>query len=122
MAIPDFQTLMLPLLRHLGDGKEHTNQETLDALAKEFRQSEAELAQLLPSGTQGLFRNRAAWAKAHFKKAGLVESPRRSVYKITPVGLDVLAKNPGKIDLRPISWPPRIQDDFKGSNRDSGGT
>jgi restriction endonuclease Mrr len=55
MAIPDFQTLMLPLLRHLGDGKEHSNQETLDALAKEFGLSEAELAQLLPSGTQGLF-------------------------------------------------------------------
>jgi restriction system protein len=92
MAIPDFQTLMLPLLRHLGDGKEHSNQETLDALTKEFGLSEAELAQLLPSGTQGLFRNRVAWAKAHFKKAGLVESPRRSVYKISPAGLDVLAR------------------------------
>lgn len=106
MPIPDFQTLMLPLLRHLGDRKEHSNQETLDVLAKEFQLSEADLAQLLPSGTQGLFRNRVAWAKAHFKKAGLIESPRRSVYEITPAGLDVLAKNPERINLRFLSQFP----------------
>ncbi len=111
---------MLPLLRHLSDGKEHPNQETLDALAKEFELTEAELSQLLPSGTQGLFRNRVAWAKAHFKKAGLIESPRRSVYKITPTGLDVLAKNPGRIDLRFLDQFPGHRE-FRTTSKAPGG-
>lgn len=106
MAIPDFQTLMLPLLRHLGDGAEHSNQETVDALAREFSLSDSELAQLLPSGQQAVFRNRVAWPKAHLKKAGLIEAPRRSVYRITASGLDLLAKNVGRIDLRLLDQFP----------------
>ncbi len=100
MPIPDFQTLMLPLLRHLSDGAERTNQETIDALANEFRLTEAELTQLLPSGQQTVFRNRVAWAKAHFKRAGLIESPRRGIYRITNQGREVLTSNPKRIDLK----------------------
>ena len=100
MPIPDFQTLMLPLLRHLSDGAERTNQETIDTLADEFRLTGAELTQLLPSGQQTVFRNRVAWAKAHFKRAGLIESPRRGVYQITDRGREVLAEGPKRIDLK----------------------
>lgn len=100
MAIPDFQTLMSPLLRHLADGTEKSNQETVDALAKEFVLTEAEVAQLLPSGQQTVFRNRIAWAKSHFKSAGLVESPRRGIYRITDRGREVLKQNPDRIDLK----------------------
>jgi len=64
VAIPDFQTVMLPLLMHLSNGKEHSNQETLKALAEHFQLSDEELAQLLPSGLQPLFNNRIAWAKS----------------------------------------------------------
>ena len=63
MAIPDFQTLMLPLLRRLADGKEHPNTEVLEALADEFNLSEDERKELLPSGQDFLFRNRVAWAR-----------------------------------------------------------
>jgi len=56
MSIPDFQTVMLPLLKHLSDGKEHSNQETLKSLAEHFRLSEEELAQLLPSGFRRFLR------------------------------------------------------------------
>jgi restriction system protein len=56
VPIPDFQTVMLPLLKHLSDGKEHSNQETLEKLADHFHLSEEELAQLLPSGLQPLLR------------------------------------------------------------------
>ncbi len=100
MPIPDFQTLMLPLLRHLADGAEHTNQESFDALAQEFNLTDTERAQLLPSGQQTIFRNRVAWAKAHFKRAGLIESPRRGIYRITDCGRNVLAGNPKRIDLK----------------------
>lgn len=100
MPIPDFQTLMLPLLRHLADGAERTNQESFDALAQEFNLTDAERAQLLPSGQQTVFRNRVAWAKAHFKRAGLIESPRRGIYRITDQGREVLTSNPKRIDLK----------------------
>ncbi|MBI1765391.1 MAG: restriction endonuclease [Acidobacteria bacterium] len=100
MPIPDFQTLMLPLLRHLSDGVERINQETIDALANEFNLTDAERTQLLPSGQQTVFRNRVAWAKAHFKRAGLIESPRRGIYRITDRGREVLTQNPKRVDLK----------------------
>ena len=106
MPIPDFQTLMLPLLAHLSDGKEHPNQETLKNLAEHFRLTDQELTQLLPSGLQPLFTNRIAWAKSHLKAAGLIESPRRGFYKISPRGLEVLRANPSRVDLRVLNQFP----------------
>jgi restriction system protein len=100
MPIPDFQSLMVPILRFYGDGKEHANQETSDALATELGLTEAERAQLLPSGRQTIFTNRVAWAKSHFKQAGLLESPVRGVYRITDRGRAVLAQNLERIDLK----------------------
>lgn len=116
MPIPDFQTLMLPLLRHLADGSERTNQETVDALAKEFNLTESDLAQLLPSGQQTIFRNRVAWAKAHFKRAGIIASPRRGVYKITDRGRDVLEQKPQQIDLKFLDQFPGHRE-FRTSSR-----
>lgn len=100
MPIPDFQSLMVPILRFYADGKDHANQETSDALAAELGLSEAERAQLLPSGRQTIFTNRVAWAKSHFKQAGLLESPVRGVYRITDRGRTVLAQNLERIDLK----------------------
>jgi len=97
---------MLPLLKHLSDGKEHSNQETLKNLAEHFKLSDDELTQLLPSGPQPLFTNRIAWAKSHLKAAGLIESPRRGYYKISPRGLEVLKANPSRVDLRVLNQFP----------------
>lgn len=110
MAIPDFQTIMLPLVRHCADGKEHTPSETVEALATEFELSEDERKILLPSGLQGLFVNRVAWAKTHLKMAGILESPRRGVFNITPRGLDVLRKKPALINLKLLrQFPEYVQ-------------
>jgi restriction system protein len=98
MPIPDFQTVMLPVLRDLANG-ERTGQETLDALAAEFMLEPEEIAQRLPSGKQATFSNRVAWAKSHLKGAGLIESPRRGVYRITDRGRATLAENPPKIGM-----------------------
>lgn len=106
MPIPDFQTVMLPLLVHLTDGKEHSNPQTLKALAEHFQLSEDELAQRLPSGLQAVFNNRVAWAKSHLKAAGLIDWPRRGYYKISPRGLDVLKANPSRVDLRLLNQFP----------------
>jgi restriction system protein len=106
VSIPDFQTVMLPLLVHLSNGKEHSNQETLKDLAEHFQLTEDELAQRLPSGLQAIFTNRIAWAKSHLKAAGLIESPRRGYYKICPRGLEVLKANPARVDLRVLNQFP----------------
>ncbi len=99
MAIPDYQTCMLPLLKHYGDGQEHTNRESIDALAEEFDLSDEERRMMLPSGVQGLFDNRVNWARTYMKKAGLIQSPKRGVHKITARGTDVLKGKPEKIDV-----------------------
>jgi restriction system protein len=100
MAIPDFQTIMRPLLEHLADGGIPSNRETIDALSKHFQLNDEELTELLPSGQQSVFMNRIAWAKAHLKKAELLESPSRGHYKITARGLEALSKNDQKINLK----------------------
>jgi restriction system protein len=100
MAIPDFQSIMRPLLEHLADGVAKPNSETITALSQHFQLTDEELAELLPSGQQSVFTNRIAWAKAHLKNALLLESPSRSLYKITPRGLEALAQDSQKINLR----------------------
>jgi restriction system protein len=99
MAIPDYQACMLPLLKHYGDGQEHTNRDSMDALAKDFKLTDEERRMMLPSGVQGLFDNRVNWARTYMKKAALIESPKRGVHKITKRGLDVLKKKPERIDV-----------------------
>lgn len=100
MAIPDFQSVMLPLLKFCTDGQEHTNREAIDALAQEFRLTEEEQKQLLPSGQQCVFENRVAWARAHMKMAGLVENTRRGIFRITDRGAQLLKRSPPEINLR----------------------
>lgn len=99
MAIPDFQSFMLPMLELAADGKEHTLAEAREALAARFAVTAAERAELLPSGRQRRFDNRAAWARVHLGHAGLLSSKRRGVFEITQRGRDVLAEKPGRIDI-----------------------
>lgn len=108
MPIPDYQTLMLPLLRFLGDQKEHSFREAIDYLSKEFQLSEQEKNELLPSGQQPKIDNRIGWARAYILKAGLVESPRRGYMKISLKGLDVLNKKPTKIDIKYLEQFPEF--------------
>jgi restriction system protein len=102
VAIPDFQTLMLPLLRIFADGQEHANPDTLETLAREFHLTEEERKVRLPSGFDFLFRNRVAWARTHMKAAGLLDNTRRGVFRVTEAGRALLGKKPVKIDLRTL--------------------
>jgi restriction system protein len=100
MAIPDYQTLMLPFLRLLAGGAEHRLSEITESLSLEFQLTEAERNQLLPSGNQAIMRNRVGWACTYLKKAVLLDSPRRAVFQITDRGRDILSDNPEKITAR----------------------
>ncbi len=100
MTIPDFQALMLPLLKFAADGKEYGNREVVEALGREFGLGERELKEMLPSGQQRIFDNRVAWVRAYLKMARLLENPRRGVFVITPRGREVVAENPPRVDLQ----------------------
>lgn len=100
MAIPDFQTLMLPFLELTADGHEHTAAELREPLADQHELSEAERLQKLPSGAAKVFNNRVAWAKIHLERAGLIENVRRGVFRITDCGRRVLGDKPDQINLR----------------------
>jgi len=91
--IPDFQKIMYPLLRYLGDGQPHTLLQVLDKIAKEFNLTEEDLRVLVPSGQQRLFKNRLTWAISYLKNAGLLYYPQRAVYRITDAGKHVLAES-----------------------------
>ena len=112
---------MLPFLRFLADGSEHSLQEAEESLAKHFKLSEAERAELLPSGQQGIFKNRIGWARTYLKKACLVVAPKRGVFKITDRGLETLAKNPVRIDGKFLEQFPEFME-FRNSTKAASGT
>lgn len=100
MPIPDFQSIMLPILQYAADGEEHTNRETVEKLSLQLDLSDEERKEMLPSGQQRVFDNRVAWARAHLKMANLLENPRRGVFRITPRGREVVEKKPLQVNLR----------------------
>ena len=108
MPIPDFQSIMLPLLKFAGDGKEHTLREALDALAAQFKLTEEEIKQLLPSGTQETFSNRVAWSRSYMGKAGLLESPKRGVFVITQRGSQLLLEKPKALSVKVLERFPEF--------------
>lgn len=99
MPIPDYQTLMLPLLDFAADGKEHTTREAIQALAERFNVSEEERKKLLPSGIQYIFDNRVGWACTYLKKANLLRPTKRGYFLVTDRGRDVRSKRPSRIDV-----------------------
>lgn len=100
MTIPDFQSIMLPLLQFVSDGAEYTNREAVEALGKTFGLAEEDRKKMLPSGQQRVFDNRVAWARAHLKMANLITNARRGVFKITPQGQAVVGQKPSEINIR----------------------
>lgn len=113
MPIPDFQSIMLPLLRLAGDNKPHSLRDAVDALAKQFLLSDAERSALLPSGRQPVFDNRVGWARTYMKKAGLLEAPRRAIFQVTARGLEVLKGDPSRIDIGFLEQFPEFKS-FRG--------
>jgi len=122
MSIPEFQSFMLPLLRFTADQQEHSLREAIENLAQTFQLSEQERKELLPSGQQAVFDNRVSWASTHLKKAGLLESPRRSFFKITQRGLDVLSQNPARIDNKFLERFPEFVEFRGGGKKDKEAT
>jgi len=100
MTIPDFQSIMLPLLRLASDGQERRFREAVEDLATHFGLTNSERLELLPSGKYPTFDSRVSWANTYMKKAGLIESSRRGYLNITDRGMELLNSKPVKIDSK----------------------
>lgn len=116
MAIPDFQSSISPLLAYTSDNNEHSYRDTAENLAVYFKLTPDERQELLPSGRTAVFDNRVGWAKMHLLKAGLLESPRRAIFKISARGHQVLAQNPLQIDMRFLKQFPEYAEFLKPTN------
>ena len=110
MPIPDYQTIMLPLLRFASDGAEHSLRDAIETLADNFNLSNVERRALLPSGQQEVFSNRVGWARTYMKKAGLLCTTRRGFFQITQRGQNALLQNPERIDGRFLEQYPEFQE------------
>ena len=108
MAIPDFQSVMLPLLNFAADKQEHSLQDAVESLAIKFELTSEERQELLPSGKQARFDNRVAWARSYFKQAALVENTRRGFFRVTERGLALLRTNPKKINIKLLEQFPEF--------------
>src|SRR5208282_1242754 len=108
MGIPDYQRIMLPLLKRTSDGQEHSFPSLVDALAAEYGLTDLERRELLPSGSQFIFDNRVGWARTYMKKAGLLSAPKRGIVQITHRGLQVLKENPSRVDNKVLRRFPEF--------------
>lgn len=110
MAIPDFQSLMLPVLEALGDDREHPTKDLIQLMADRFHLSAEERQQLLPSGRQTVIANRTHWAVTYLAKTGLVARLRHGWVRISERGRQVLAERPERIDLKYLERFPELEE------------
>ena len=116
MAVPGYQTVMLPLLKLAADGQEYRFRDAVEILADELSLTPDERSELLPSGRQSLFSNRVGWASTYLKQAGVLEAPRRGLLRITQRGRDLLKEKPTKIDVSLLERFPEFLE-FRGKRR-----
>ena len=119
MAVPDFQSLMLPVLRALEDGEDTSVRRVRERVASAEGLTKTDLKEMLPSGWQGAFVNRAAWSLSYLLRAALVERVQHGVYRITDAGKRLLADPPKRVDIRYLRRFPAFA---KGTEKSSEGT
>ncbi|MBN56321.1 restriction endonuclease [Thalassolituus sp. UBA3500] len=98
MPIPDYQTLMRPVLVTLDTQGDMSLRNLVDLLSDQYQLTDEERRRMTPSKRSPLMYNRVAWATTYLRKAGLIESPQRGISHLTAIGRQVLAENPEKID------------------------
>jgi restriction system protein len=108
MSVPDYQTLMLPVLA-ISTSLESRFADIVDRLEEEMNLTSEDRSELLPSGRQTVFNNRVHWAKTYLAKAGLLENTRRGYFRITTRGQEVLDTHPARIDVLFLTQFPEFQ-------------
>jgi len=113
VAVPDFQSMMLPVLRAVQDGKTYTTSEVNQQVAVDLKLTDSDLAELLPSGKSKLYYNRVGWSKQYLVKAGLLAQPKRALYTITDRGRETLAANPNGITVSYLKQFPEFKEFYE---------
>jgi restriction system protein len=108
MSIPDYQSLMLPILRVLADRKAHSVARVRERIASELKLSPRELAERLASDTTTVFINRIGWAVQYLKAAGAIRAVKRGTYEVTERGLSLLKEHPSEINVRTLRQFPEF--------------
>lgn len=121
MAIPDFQSTLLPCLQIFSDEKEYSLRDCVHILADKFALSESERNELLPSGRQARFNNYVNWAAIYLYKAGLLDRPKRGHYRINTRGKGVLKENLTEIKIKYLDQYPEFVEFHKSNKKDGGG-
>jgi restriction system protein len=117
MAVPEFNQIKAPAIQFFADGKPHKITEVYSVLAKHFALTDADLSEMLPSGTQSRWHNRANWACYDLYRAGLLDKPKRGLYVITELGKKVAEKKPTIIDRDFLLKFPKFADWVNASNK-----
>jgi restriction system protein len=108
MAIPDYQTVMLPLLQYASDKQEHSLRDAIIHISDLFKLSDEERKALLPSATQEIIDNRVGWARTYLKKAGFLDDPKRGYFQITDRGSQYLATKPKELNVKILKQYPEF--------------
>lgn len=106
VAIPDFQTLMRPVLVAVQGDEPKSNAQIRDTVATALNVSDGDRQVMLPSGKQEVFTNRVAWATTHMVQAGLLIRPQRGRHLLSERGKQVLQQNPDRVDLHVLAQFP----------------
>ena len=117
MPVPDYQTMMLPILQIFSDGQERRNSVIYQSLAEHFALTDDDKRQLLPGGGQPTYQNRSNWATTYLFNAGLLDRPQRGVYRISENGSKLLATNPERISVQTLSEIPQFEKWRRKSNK-----
>ena len=117
MPVPDFQSLMLPVLRALEDGADTSVRKVRERVAKAESLTDEDLREMLPSGRQRTFVNRVAWALHYLLRAALVERARRGVYRVADEGKRLLADPPNRVDIKYLRRFPAFVNEKKKSDK-----
>lgn len=110
MAIPDFQSVMRPVLAAVQNGIPMPLNEVREQVAEQFQLTEDERKERLPSGHQTVINNRVGWARTYLNKAGLLCIPTKGMVQITPRGMTALADGPERITVRWLKQFPEFAD------------
>jgi restriction system protein len=116
MSIPDYQSILLPLLQFTADGKEHRTRDVNASVSKYFNLTEEELSKLVPSGQDYVFGNRCGWARTYLKRAGLIQNLSWGKVQITEAGKSLLSQHPDKIDVSLLKQYPSFLEFWNGTS------
>lgn len=120
MSIPDYQSLMLPVLRLAAEGEKRVA-DVENRIAHDLGLTQEEREELLPSGRQRVLHNRIHWAKFYMAKAGLLTSPARGRFVATEDGKALVATNPDRIDVQLLLQRPDFREFYKSGSSDRDG-